>query len=491
MKVIDEPQESLELEEANHKLDSRMTLKFNKESLEKDYKKVIMSGISKIMGLNLSDSYSNYNQIYYGVCFIYCISYIYSFADDFLEKNPFIFRASLLLSLAGINTICMISAFTLKLSPSTVSFLYQFFYTSTSLAIILNTDQVVGSIFGIHMNSKFNSILGLLPLIYASKFTIFKDFLKFFIGNLSIIFFYLMISYILKPSSNTFIEALFLLLATLSETLKFYTTEKQARKKFLMMRQLIDPMQHFNKYDSPKTNIEQISKTVKETAEIIKSISGKNLESIISMQQVMDNLGFITRLIGSRSSVYSFNIENLGESIDDEDKVFIKEVCSNPNESPRISSGKIQLAKSSDVLADNETAELIVLLKRIGKEWNFDTFFLTELTKNTPLYSVGQFCMKRFHFDSTFKVPESISSNFFQSLESLYKPNPYHNSSHAADVVCSFLFFVQQSILSETILDFELFSVVLACAAHDVGHPGVTNRFLINSKDELSLLCKN
>lgn len=35
--------------------------------------------------------------------------------------------------------------------------------------------------------------------------------------------------------------------------------------------------------------------------------------------------------------------------------------------------------------------------------------------------------------------------------------------------------------------DLEMFSLIISSAAHDVGHPGLTNRFLVNKRDEIAL----
>jgi hypothetical protein len=84
----------------------------------------------------------------------------------------------------------------------------------------------------------------------------------------------------------------------------------------------------------------------------------------------------------------------------------------------------------------------------------------------------------------------SSYSEYFTGLESLYKLNPYHNSAHAADVLCSFMFLVNQSSFNDFIQDYEILAGVIAMLGHDVGHPGVTNRFLINTGHPLSITCK-
>ena len=117
-------------------------------------------------------------------------------------------------------------------------------------------------------------------------------------------------------------------------------------------------------------------------------------------------------------------------------------------------------------------------------------FFVNECSKNQPLVAIGNFCMKRYHVDTAFDISERVYNNFFKLVEAFYKPNPYHNSAHAADVLCSYLFLIQQSVLSEFLQDIELFGIIIANLCHDIGHPGFTNRFLVNSNDDLALTCK-
>ena len=97
--------------------------------------------------------------------------------------------------------------------------------------------------------------------------------------------------------------------------------------------------------------------------------------------------------------------------------------------------------------------------------------------------------MQRYRLDSLFNIDLELYQAFFSSIEDLYKPNPYHNSAHAADVLCSFLYLVNQSRFNDYIQDYEILAGIIAMLGHDVAHPGVTNRFLINTKHPLSLTC--
>lgn len=58
---------------------------------------------------------------------------------------------------------------------------------------------------------------------------------------------------------------------------------------------------------------------------------------------------------------------------------------------------------------------------------------------------------------------------------------------HACCVFNSFMCFVTQSKIDSIITPLESIVCMVAVLAHDIGHPGVTNRYLIASKNELAL----
>ena len=60
---------------------------------------------------------------------------------------------------------------------------------------------------------------------------------------------------------------------------------------------------------------------------------------------------------------------------------------------------------------------------------------------------------------------------------------PYHNHLHAADVTQSTHILMQSTALMEVFTPLEAMAAILACAVHDVDHPGVTNQYLINTSN--------
>jgi hypothetical protein len=91
--------------------------------------------------------------------------------------------------------------------------------------------------------------------------------------------------------------------------------------------------------------------------------------------------------------------------------------------------------------------------------------------------------MDSFDLLDGWKVDRRKMSNFLIQIESAYVANSYHNNTHAADVtqtaaVIMHSFRKHVSELSKL----EAFCIILACAIHDLGHLGVNNDFLVNTK---------
>eukprot|EP00727_Mastigamoeba_balamuthi_P009211 m51a1_g4912 hypothetical protein (237) ;mRNA; f:197064-199985 len=73
----------------------------------------------------------------------------------------------------------------------------------------------------------------------------------------------------------------------------------------------------------------------------------------------------------------------------------------------------------------------------------------------------------------------------FKDIHRQFKPNPFHNSLHAAESTQFLCALIAQSKVQ--LCSLEKLALVLACIVHDLGHPGRTNGFLVESGSELAL----
>lgn len=98
----------------------------------------------------------------------------------------------------------------------------------------------------------------------------------------------------------------------------------------------------------------------------------------------------------------------------------------------------------------------------------------------------GSFQRKLWYIYILEAVAEPPLSMTLDLTHSLCRSNPYHNSTHAADVVQAVMFILIKDNLASKFSGLEVLAMILAAAIHDVGHPGVTNPFLRASKVRLS-----
>eukprot|EP00033_Pygsuia_biforma_P005002 GCRY01005489.1.p1 GENE.GCRY01005489.1~~GCRY01005489.1.p1 ORF type:complete len:954 (+),score=223.97 GCRY01005489.1:151-3012(+) len=86
-------------------------------------------------------------------------------------------------------------------------------------------------------------------------------------------------------------------------------------------------------------------------------------------------------------------------------------------------------------------------------------------------------------------LPFAAVKHFLSLVEESYAhSNPYHNATHALDMVVSLFCLLVEKDLLELCTPVELFAVFIAAACHDIQHPAVSNLFLITSHHPLSLL---
>lgn len=92
-----------------------------------------------------------------------------------------------------------------------------------------------------------------------------------------------------------------------------------------------------------------------------------------------------------------------------------------------------------------------------------------------------------YRFEEMLLLDRNVYENFFSTLEDSYLENPYHNSRHAADVCNSLLYFIYNTDFKKHLTMLEMLCAIIAACAHDVGHGGLTNRYLTINRDKLAI----
>mmetsp|Transcript_8075 Transcript_8075/g.23669 ORF Transcript_8075/g.23669 Transcript_8075/m.23669 type:complete len:876 (-) Transcript_8075:115-2742(-) len=84
-------------------------------------------------------------------------------------------------------------------------------------------------------------------------------------------------------------------------------------------------------------------------------------------------------------------------------------------------------------------------------------------------------------------VMEAQLVKFVTAVEAKYQPNSFHNFSHGLDVQHSVYQFLQMIGAEAFVPETSQFWLLVAAIAHDVGHIGVNNQYLVEMSHELAL----
>ena len=86
-----------------------------------------------------------------------------------------------------------------------------------------------------------------------------------------------------------------------------------------------------------------------------------------------------------------------------------------------------------------------------------------------------------------FQVPMIIFRQFLNEISIKYIKNTYHNYNHGCDVCHTVYRLTTLSHLNEVFNELEVFSLLVGALAHDVGHPGLNNVYLVKAKHPLAI----
>ncbi|KAG2436688.1 hypothetical protein HXX76_006216 [Chlamydomonas incerta] len=120
--------------------------------------------------------------------------------------------------------------------------------------------------------------------------------------------------------------------------------------------------------------------------------------------------------------------------------------------------------------------------------WTFDTWRLAEATQGHALSAMAFYLMHREGLITKFKIKPAILARLLRALEAGYQGNPYHNATHAADVLQTLHVIIHGAQLHVHYLDkLGLLAAYFAAIVHDHNHPGLTNDFLVATHDMLAI----
>ena len=155
-----------------------------------------------------------------------------------------------------------------------------------------------------------------------------------------------------------------------------------------------------------------------------------------------------------------------GAAVDNDGTLEVKQKSSNNNERLR------QRQSLSTVIDANKI-----------NSWDLDVLDYT----HEQLFEIVHYLFDSFDIFETFKVPGPVFIEFIREIAVKYIENTYHNFRHGCDVTYTVFRLLVVPGLQDVLSTLELFSIMTAALAHDVGHPGVNNVYLVKSKNKLAL----
>ncbi|KAG2486561.1 hypothetical protein HYH03_014732 [Edaphochlamys debaryana] len=121
-------------------------------------------------------------------------------------------------------------------------------------------------------------------------------------------------------------------------------------------------------------------------------------------------------------------------------------------------------------------------------QWQFNMFQLAEASGGHALSTLGFFLCVKEGLVSRFGLKPTTLARLLRTLEAGYTDNPYHNATHAADVLRSLHVLLMGTRLTDHYLDpLGLLAAYMAAIVHDLGHPGLTGDFLVATSAPLAL----
>ena len=125
-----------------------------------------------------------------------------------------------------------------------------------------------------------------------------------------------------------------------------------------------------------------------------------------------------------------------------------------------------------------QATNVLTCLDRIDK-WDYNVFELHKVTGGASLFHTAFALFHKYDLIQAFNIPVDVLTNFLRAVQAGYRPNSYHNSLHAADVLHITHFMLSTGGMMKLVglSPLDTFAALMAAAIHDYDHPGFNNNF--------------
>lgn len=127
--------------------------------------------------------------------------------------------------------------------------------------------------------------------------------------------------------------------------------------------------------------------------------------------------------------------------------------------------------------------ETSIVSTEILNSWDFDVLNYD----HEQLFEIVHVLFDVFDVFGRFDVPPTTFALFTKEIATRYIENSYHNFKHGCDVLHAVYNLMIMSNLHNACSTLEVFSLLTAALAHDVGHLGLNNVYLVKAKHKLAL----
>jgi len=141
----------------------------------------------------------------------------------------------------------------------------------------------------------------------------------------------------------------------------------------------------------------------------------------------------------------------------------------------------------------NLPAGVVTLLDELMstvRSWEFNIFELCELGVQFPILHLGT-CILGVELGlvSSLRLDGRKLANYLLEVDVNYQgENPYHCALHGADTAQAMLYMMLQCGVGDELSPVESLAAIIAALTHDIGHPGVTGGFLVQTGHDLAML---